>query len=397
MVGALAAPLLLAMSSPLLVPPPSALAGTLEQLELVVAAQAARDPALHARLARALDAVAGALHVFRGAREVAFSFNGGKDSTVVLHLLRLVLLRRRRDAAAAAAAAEAAAARLAGVASATLAPTSAPVPPLGAAVSAAAAAAALDSAAATATAPLLPPPASTAAAAVPSVAASIPVVDCDIGGGLGGVRLVYFETRDNFPEVLRFMDETAAALGVRLETLRGGFKAGLQRLLDEGARCVLMGTRRADPDGGLLEPFSPTSPGWPPLMRVSPALALSYGDVWALLRGARLPFCALYAEGFSSLGARHDSARNPALALAAAEGALLAAARGRRCSGGGVGDSGVDGAGGGQEDLSADNAELASALTEARARGAAFLPAWLLRDGALERAGRSGGGREAAR
>ena len=30
-------------------------------------------------------------------------------------------------------------------------------------------------------------------------------------------------------------------------------------------------------------------------------------------------------------------------------------------------------------------------VREARTRGAAFLPAWLLRDGALERAGRGGG------
>jgi len=197
---------------------------------------------------------------------------------------------------------------------------------------------------------------------------------CD--AGLGGVRLVYFETRGNFPEVLHFMGETAAALGVPCETLRGGFKAGLQQLLAEGVRCVLMGTRRADPDGGLLEVFSPTSLDWPPLMRVCPALLLSYADVWAVLRGASLPFCELYCEGFTSLGAQHDSARNPALALGAA-----------------AAQAGVEaGEGGGAEDA-ADAEEEAEEVRAARARGAAFLPAWLLRDGALERAGRGGGAR----
>ena len=174
------------------------------------------------------------------------------------------------------------------------------------------------------------------------------------------------------------MGETAAALGVPCETLRGGFKAGLQQLLAEGVRCVLMGTRRADPDGGLLEVFSPTSLDWPPLMRVCPALLLSYADVWAVLRGAALPFCELYCEGFTSLGAQHDSARNPALALGAAAAQAGAGA----------------GAGGGAEEAAVlAEEEAAAEVRAARARGAAFLPAWMLRDGALERAGRGGDAR----
>jgi len=330
--------------SPLLAPPPppSALAGTLEQLELFVAAQAGRDPSLHARLARALDAVAKCLHVFRGAREVAFSFNGGKDSTVVLHLLRLVLLRRRGEVEAAAEAAEAAEEG----------------------------ARAVDDAAASVSAGTAPAGSADAEPRAPAATSSTP--SSSTHPGLGGVRLVYFETRDNFPEVLAFMAETAAALGVECETLRGGFKAGLRRLLDEGARCVLMGTRRADPDGGLLEVFSPTSLDWPPLMRVCPALHLGYADVWALLRGARLPFCALYAEGFTSLGALHDSARNPALALLLLkDGAGAGDGHGIRSS------YATFGAG-----------EVIDAAMEAQARGLLYLPAWLLHDDVLERAGR---------
>lgn len=37
-------------------------------------------------------------------------------------------------------------------------------------------------------------------------------------------------------------------------------------------------------------------------MRVNPVLGWGYGDVWALLRAARLPYCALYDRGFTSIG-----------------------------------------------------------------------------------------------
>ena len=75
------------------------------------------------------------------------------------------------------------------------------------------------------------------------------------------------------------------------------------------------------------------------MMRVSPALRWDYAAVWTFLRGCNLPFCSLYADGFTSLGVRATSRPNPALAR--------------------------DGA------------------------GAGFKPAWELTDGELERAGRA--------
>ena len=48
--------------------------------------------------------------------------------------------------------------------------------------------------------------------------------------------------------------------------------------------------------------FCPSSAGWPPFLRVNPVLDWGYGDVWALLRAAHLPYCALYDRGFTSIG-----------------------------------------------------------------------------------------------
>jgi molybdenum cofactor synthesis domain-containing protein len=174
---------------------------------------------------------------------VVFSFNGGKDSTVVLHLLRAVLAERHPLPAA---------------------------PPT----------------------PLL--------------------------GGL--VPAVYFAAAGEFPPVLAFMAECEARYGFATRHV-AEFKAGIAQLREGGARAVLMGTRRTDPHGGALQHFTPTTLNWPPMMRVCPVLNWTYRMVWAFLRAtaapapaAPLPYCTLYDAGYTSLGSVADSVPNPSLA-----------------------------------------------------------------------------------
>jgi FAD synthetase len=54
---------------------------------------AASDVDTRVRLQKALDVIHRAIDIF-GLEGVCFSFNGGKDSTVVLHLLRIVIAKR---------------------------------------------------------------------------------------------------------------------------------------------------------------------------------------------------------------------------------------------------------------------------------------------------------------
>ncbi|KAJ8552294.1 hypothetical protein ON010_g10252 [Phytophthora cinnamomi] len=54
---------------------------------------AGADAAMQQRLQKALDVMRSAIDIF-GLEGVSFSFNGGKDSTVILHLLRIVVAKR---------------------------------------------------------------------------------------------------------------------------------------------------------------------------------------------------------------------------------------------------------------------------------------------------------------
>ncbi|KAI0357836.1 adenine nucleotide alpha hydrolases-like protein, partial [Trametes cingulata] len=84
--------------------------------------------------------------------------------------------------------------------------------------------------------------------------------------------------------------------------------------------AILIGTRRGDPHGAQLTFRNPTDAGWPAFVRVNPIINWAYGDVWAFLRRFRVPYCSLYDEGYTSLGSTYNTWRNPALRVRVREG-----------------------------------------------------------------------------
>ena len=67
---------------------------------------------------------------------------------------------------------------------------------------------------------------------------------------------------------------------------------------------------RGDPNAGGQDEFCPSSPGWPPFMRVNPVLGWTYADVWGFLKAAQVPYCSLYDHGFTSLGSINNTRPN---------------------------------------------------------------------------------------
>ena len=102
--------------------------------------------------------------------------------------------------------------------------------------------------------------------------------------------------------------------GIKVRLFSADFKGEVQKLIDtDNTKAIIMGNRRSDPWSRDLEAVCKSSPGWPDFTRVFPILDWSYSDVWAFLRRFELPYCSLYDEGYSSLGERDNTQKNPHL------------------------------------------------------------------------------------
>ncbi|KAG2262448.1 hypothetical protein Bca4012_012901 [Brassica carinata] len=196
------------------------------------------DKRLRTKYNNAIFVIRRALSLY-SIEEVAFSFNGGKDSTVLLHLLRAGYFLHKKE----------------------LSPSN---------------------------------------------------------GGLSSfpVRTIYFESPSAFTEINAFTYDAAQTYGIQLDIIRQDFKSGLEALLKANPiRAIFLGVRIGDPTAVGQEQFSPSSPGWPPFMRVNPILDWSYRDVWAFLLTCKVKYCSLYDQGYTSIGSIHDTVPNALLSV----------------------------------------------------------------------------------
>ncbi|KAJ8683224.1 hypothetical protein QAD02_019016 [Eretmocerus hayati] len=124
-----------------------------------------------------------------------------------------------------------------------------------------------------------------------------------------------YVTGDAFPEVEEFVEKAASYYGLELVRRDGSIRDALESLLKEKPelKACLLGTRKNDPGAHSLEPFAPTDEGWPHIMRVSPILHWSYSQVWQFLLNHQVPYCSLYDEGYTSLGSKDTTMKNPLL------------------------------------------------------------------------------------
>ncbi|KAK4047557.1 3'-phosphoadenosine 5'-phosphosulfate sulfotransferase [Microbotryomycetes sp. JL201] len=147
---------------------------------------------------------------------------------------------------------------------------------------------------------------------------------------------VYVRCLSPFPQVESFVNECSEWYNLELEAVEGGMRAALQEYLDkiEHKRRAQGRTDKIEavlqleltsfpffrPSPAQLTAFDRTDKGWPDFMRVHPILDWSYAQIWDFLRhpqltlgGGSLEWCELYDYGYTSLGSTHNTFPNPLL------------------------------------------------------------------------------------
>lgn len=101
-------------------------------------------------------------------------------------------------------------------------------------------------------------------------------------------------------------------------TLMGGFKRYLEECPQ--VKAIIVGIRQTDPWGSnlQLQMKTDTYKGWPDFTRINPILHWKTAQIWYFLKWVELKwphfkYCKLYDMGFTSIGGRNTTIRNPQL------------------------------------------------------------------------------------
>ncbi|OMH84078.1 putative FAD synthase [Zancudomyces culisetae] len=131
------------------------------------------------------------------------------------------------------------------------------------------------------------------------------------------IAALYITSNTTFIEMDQFVSEIEDEYKIKITRMdigKGSMINSLKSYLDSNPKKkgVFIGTRRDDPVG-ITEYFKLTDKGWPRVMRISPILDWEYNEVWDFIINCKIPYCALYDKGYTSLGDSRSTSPNPIL------------------------------------------------------------------------------------
>lgn len=131
------------------------------------------------------------------------------------------------------------------------------------------------------------------------------------------LAVFYAQLPDHFQEESDFVLETVKRYNLDLlQYSAGSLKDSLAQLKRDAPNieAIFIGTRRDDFKGSFeMSHMAPTDSDWPQFLRINPILNWSYSQVWEFIHELQVPYCDLYNQGYSSIGTRRDTIKNPSL------------------------------------------------------------------------------------
>jgi len=125
---------------------------------------------------------------------------------------------------------------------------------------------------------------------------------------------IYFHLPNSFQEMNKFVEDTVQRYGLRMKIFHNSIKEGFQEAIEkDGVKAIFLGTRRTDPGCEKLQYMQKTDEGWPDCLRVNPILDWNYHDIWTFIKSMNLHYCLLYDHGYTSIGYTNNTFPNQAL------------------------------------------------------------------------------------
>ncbi|XP_034107757.1 FAD synthase [Drosophila albomicans] len=129
------------------------------------------------------------------------------------------------------------------------------------------------------------------------------------------IPMLYIESDDSFPEIDEFVARCVELYDVKLIKYKDSLKQALTHMTEDMPliKAVFVGSRNTDPHCEQLQPMQKTDSDWPDMMRLNPLLEWTYHDIWHYIHLHGVPYCSLYAQGYTSIGYKSNTLPNPHL------------------------------------------------------------------------------------